>query len=347
MSPLSRRHFLALTAATAAAGCARPRLPLIAAPAPTLGNIKEVSGSESLQAHAAAHGLYYGCAVNVPLLAAEPAYAGLLRAQAGIVVAENAMKWHALRPSPETFDFTEADAFVAFAEAANMKIRGHTLCWHKQLPDWFAATATPANARDLLTTHIAQVAGRYAGRMHSWDVVNEAVEPPDARADSRPDGLRPSPWLTLIGDDYIEAAFRAAREADPRALLTLNDYGLEGEDPTSYAKRVAVLVLPRRLVARRVPIDALGLQSHLTAPAHFGEDRFGPGLMAFLAAVRQLGLLVFITELDVNDRKLPVDLAARDAAVARVYADYLNLVLHEPARPRGHDLGPHQPPHLA
>ena len=318
---LSRRRFLALSAASAAGGCARPRL---TTPTPAA---LDGSGSQSLAAHAAVHGLYFGCAVNVPLLATDAAYAALVRAQAGIVVAENAMKWQSLRPTPDTFDFTEADAFVAFAESANLKLRGHTLCWHRQLPAWFAATATKANARALLTTHIAQVAGRYAGRMHSWDVVNEAIRPEDGRAD----GLRDSPWLTLVGDDYIETAFRAARAADPRALLTYNDSGLEGEDPASHARRVAVLVLLRRLVARRVPIDAFGLQSHLTAPSHLGEDRFGPGLMAFLAAVRQLGLLVFVTELDVSDRNLPADLPARDNAVARVYTSYLNLILKEPA----------------
>ena len=281
-----------------------------------------VAGQDSLEAHAAANRLIYGCAVNVPALASDAVYAQLVREQAGMIVGENAMKWAALRPAEGTFAFNEADALVAFAETNGMKVRGHCLCWHKQLPEWFAAGATAENARGLLLEHIRVVAGRYAGRMHSWDVVNEAVEVKDGR----PDGLRDSPWLRLVGPDYVEAAFRAAREADPEALLTYNDYGLEGEDAESLKKRVAVLQLLRRLKARRVPLDAVGLQAHLTA-----GDRFGPGMMAFLAAVRQLGLQVFVTELDVNDKLLAADVGARDAAVGRVYGEFVGLVMHEPA----------------
>ena len=290
-------------------------MPLPTAPLP-------VDGAASLKAHAAAKKLIYGCAVDVEALASDAAYAQLVREQAAIVVAENAMKWSVLEPAEGVFAFEQADALVAFAETNGMKVRGHCLCWHRQLPPWFAVRATVENARGLLTEHIRLVAGRYAGRMHSWDVVNEAVEVKDGR----PDGLRDSPWLRLVGPDYVETAFRAAREADPEALLTYNEYGLEGEDPQSLKKRVAVLELVRRLKARRVPLDALGVQAHLTA-----GDRFGPGMMALLSAVRELGLQVFVTELDVNDRMLPAETHARDAEVARVYANFLGLVLHEPA----------------
>ena len=281
-----------------------------------------VDGAASLKAHAAANKLFYGCAVDVEALASDAAYAQLVREQAGMIVAENAMKWAALRPAESSFAFDGADALVAFAEANAIVARGHCLCWHRELPPWFAGTATVENARELLTEHIRVVAGRYAGRMHSWDVVNEAVEVKDRR----PDGLRESPWLRLVGPDYVEVAFRAAREADPEALLTYNEYGLEGEDAESLHKRIAVLQLLRRLKARRVPVDAVGLQAHLTT-----GDRFGPGMMAFLAAVRELGLQVFVTELEVNDRLLPADTHARDAEVARVYANFLGLVMHEPA----------------
>ena len=153
----------------------------------------------------------------------------------------------------------------------------------------------PANASDLLRTHIEKVAGRYAGRMQSWDVVNEAV----LVSDGRVDGLRESPWLKLIGEDYIEQAFRATREADPRALLVYNDYGIEGEDDDSRRKRAAVMLLLRRLRTRNVPLDAVGIQAHISA-----EGRYGSGLRDFIAQSRALGLQVMITEMDVNDRKL-------------------------------------------
>ena len=318
---IARRRFLyaglGASGALWLAGCGLRALKQPPALAPLL-----VDGAGSLKVHAAARKRFYGCAVNVEALANDPAYAELVKAQAGMIVAENAMKWAALRPAEGRFAFEQADALVAFAEAHAMKVRGHCLCWHRQLPSWFADAATVENARGLLLDHIRVVAGRYAGRLHSWDVVNEAVEVKDGRAD----GLRDSPWLRLVGPDYIETAFRATRAADPEALLSYNDYGLEGEDAGSEKKRVAVLQLLRRLKARGVPIDAVGLQAHLMV-----GDAFGQGMMAFLAAVRELGLQVFVTELDVNDRMLPAETTARDAAVGRLYGDFVSLVMQEPA----------------
>jgi endo-1,4-beta-xylanase len=309
---------LAATAAgVAVTGCV-PKLPVLAsAPAPSV-----VTGPGSLKAHAAARGFLYGCAVSASLLARDEAYRSLIREQANIVVAENAMKWGPLRPTIDTYRFEDADALVAFAEQNRMKVRGHNLCWHRQLPTWFAAQADTANARELLTAHIQQVVGRYAGRMHSWDVVNEAVLVSDGRAD----GLRDSPWLKLIGADYIETAFATARAADPQALLTYNDYGIEGADAAAEKKRAAVLELLRRLKARDVPLDALGIQSHITA-----GHTYGAGLTEFMAAARGLGLQIFLTEMDVNDREWPADDGVRDAAVAETYGSYLDLTLREPA----------------
>jgi endo-1,4-beta-xylanase len=238
------------------------------------------------------------------------------------VVAENAMKWRALRPSAEAFRFDDADALVKFAEANRMKIRGHNLVWHEDNPGWLEATATAANARGLLVSHIATVVGRYAGRMHSWDVVNEGINVGDGRAD----GMRRSLWLRLVGDEYMELAFRTAREADPEALLTYNEYGIEAESAEAERKREAVMVMLRRMMARRVPVDAVGVQSHVSAGAVYGA-----GLMKFIGAVRELGLQVFITEMDVNDRALPADVPTRDAAVAAAYKGYLDLVLADAA----------------
>ena len=260
--------------------------------------------------------------MNVDALSKDEVYRKLIAQQASMVVAERAMTWAVLRPSAEVYDFKQADELLAFAEEHSMQLRGHCLCWHRELPAWLLQTATRENARALLAQHIKQVAGRYAGRVHSWDVVNETVQLSDGRAD----GLRRSIWLELIGDDYIEAAFHAAREADPQALLTYNEYGLEGEDAESHSKRVAVLLLLRRLKARGVPLDALGVQSHLNAGNHYG-----PGLMTFLATVRELKLAVFITEMDVNTSNLPADVATRDREAARTYADYVRMLLREPA----------------
>ena len=311
---MNRRTFLA-TGSLALAGCHHRIASSPIPPDPAV---------DSLKLHAASHNLLFGSAVDIHLLTSNAAYADLIRQQCSIVVAENAMKWGPLRPTSTTYDFTEPDKLVAFAESNRIKVRGHNLCWHRQLPTWFAAEATPQNAQRLLTHHIQTVAGRYAGRMHSWDVVNEAVQ----LADGRADGLRDSPWMKLLGPEYLETAFHAARLADPEALLTYNDYGIEAEDLDSQRKRAAVLLLLRRLKARHIPIDAIGIQGHISAGK--GEV-YGPGLQRFLAETRSLGLQAFVTEMDVNDRALPSDISTRDTAVAQTCTAFLNPTLTDPS----------------
>jgi endo-1,4-beta-xylanase len=242
--------------------------------------------------------------------------------QAGILVAENAMKWSSLRPTATSYAFEESDKLFAFASRCAQLVRGHNLCWHEQLPGWFAATATKDNARELLVQHIQAVAGRYAGRVHSWDVVNEAIHIPDGRADC----LRKSPWLDLIGPEYIELAFLTAAKADPQAKLTYNDYDIELDTAEQTAKRGQVLMLVRRLHARGVPIQAIGIQSHLQA----NGPRSGAGIVSLIREAAKMGLEVYITEMDVNSHSLEGGAEAQDAAVADVYKSYLDLVLPEP-----------------
>ncbi len=287
--------------------------------APTL---TDVNGPRSLRAAAAAHGLLVGCAVVPEKLDGEPEYARAVAEQANLIVAENAMKWAALRPSPDQFDFRGADDMMVFALTHDQRVRGHNLCWHVDNPAWFATALNRDNATHVLTQHITTVAGRYAGKIHSWDVVNEAV---DGKS-GRPDGLRDSVWLQLIGPGYVELAFRTARAADSHALLTYNDYGIELDTPEQIDKRGQVLMLVRRLRARGVPIDAVGVQSHLTA----GDPLPGAGLVRFVRELAAMGLEVFLTELDVNDKKLPEAVEQRDAAVAAVYREYLTMMLAEP-----------------
>jgi endo-1,4-beta-xylanase len=330
---LTRRQFekavLAAGVTAALPGWLRASEELAADPIPKLN----VTGADSLRAHATARKLLYGAAVNPALLDLEALTAGsaanpytqLIQAQAAILVAENAMKWAALRPTPNTFDFTLADRLMRFAVLAGQQVRGHNLCWHEGLPSWFQASVTKNNARPLLVQHIQAVAGRYRGQIHSWDVVNEAVDP----GDNRPDGLRNSPWLQLIGPDYIELAFKTAAQADPQAKLTYNDYGIELDTPEQVTKRGQVLLLVRRLKARGVPIHALGVQSHLQADG----PQPGAGLQSLIRECAKLGLEVYVTEMDVNTHSLPGGPEAQDAAVARVYKNYLGMVLAEPNVP--------------
>jgi endo-1,4-beta-xylanase len=323
----SRRAFLR-TAARLGVGAAAASV--VAGGRLASGEVAGVAGAASLGAHAAKRGILYGCAVDVRALAADPAYAAVIRDQCRILVAENAMKWGPLRPTVDSFRFDGADALVAFAEANQMKIRGHNLAWHRDNPRWFDGAVTAANAKQMLVSHIETVVGRYAGRMHSWDVVNEAIEVKDGRAD----GMRNSLWLRLAGDDYIEVAFRTARDADPQVLLTYNDYGIEEETPAAEQKRQAVIGMLRRMVARRVPVDALGVQSHLSAlaiPASGDGPAYGAGLMRLVAEARELGLQVFVTEMDVNDRASPANIPFRDATIEVMYKQYLDLILADPA----------------
>ncbi len=294
---------------------------------------ENVTGPDSLRAHAAARGLLYGTAVNPALLDMDRIAAGgsaegytqLMQEQAGIVVAENAMKWAGLRPGPSVFDFTLADKLVRFAGLAGQRVRGHNLCWHEALPFWFKSTVNKTNARTHLIQHIQTVAGHYRGQIHSWDVVNEAIE----SKDGRPDGLRKTPWLEMIGPEYLELAFRTAAAADPEAKLTYNEYGFELDTPEQSRKRELVLRLLRRFKDGGVPIHAVGVQSHLAADG----PQPGAGLQNFIREAAKMGLEVFVTEMDVNTHSVAGGPDAQDAAVARVYRDYLSMVLAEPNVP--------------
>jgi len=282
-----------------------------------------ITGAGSLKAHAAARGLLTGCAVNANLFREDEDFRKLLAEQYSIVVPENCLKWNLLRPTADTYNFTDADNLIAFAEAHGMKVRGHNFVWHEALPSWFPGTVNKDNAQKFLVDHIRTVGGRYKGKIHSWDVVNEAIWIPDGR----PDGLRSSsPWFEMLGPGYIDLAFRTAREADPKALLTYNDYSIEYDNEEQGKKRTAVLALLRRMKADNVPLDALGIQSHIHA---VGKDGFSKGVRELLDGAKALGLQVFVTELDVNDDTVPTpDMAERDKIVAEVYRSYLTTALY-------------------
>jgi endo-1,4-beta-xylanase len=205
-----------------------------------------------------------------------------------------------------------------------LAVRGHTLVLHEALPAWFDLGKGPEDARRILAAHIRTVCRRYAGRIHSWDVVNEPLE----LTDRQPGGLRASPFLRVLGPDYIATALTMAAEADPAAQLVINEYDLELSHPSQEARRLAMLELLNSLVRARVPLHALGLQAHI-AP---GSAPLDPAVIrSFIRSVADLGLAVQVTELDVIDRLLPADPARRDAEVARTFGEFLGIVLAEPS----------------
>lgn len=295
------------------------------APATLPAEALAVRGRKSLREHALHHGLLAGCAVGGKVLQTDAAMSALVGEQYSILVSEGSMKWIALRPAKDTFRFEDADALFAYAAAHSMKVRGHTLVWHNSVPRWLEEGAATFDVRALLEEHIRTVMGRYRGRVHSWDVVNEAILP----ADKQPGGMRNSFWYEHAGHDYIDLAYRIAREADPHAKLCYNDYGVEYDNDDNAERRRLILELLRGMQARKVPLDAVGIQSHIHAAS---KSSIGAGLREYMAAIHDMGLEVYLTELDVNEDDIAnADVAERDAQVAATYAQFLDVALASPA----------------
>jgi|SRR5580658_1713561 endo-1,4-beta-xylanase len=302
---MHRRDFLQLSLSTLAASA----LPS-STRAAEIPKLRELAHSK---------GLYFGSAISDPQLK-RPDLTQLVLDQCSILVPENQMKWRATHPEQDRFDFTQADAFMNFAESHHIPARGHNLCWHEHNPAWLDTAITPQNAVSLLTMHIQTVVARYKGRIHSWDVVNEAIDP----AQKNPQSLRNSLWLQNIGEDYVELAHRTAAKADPAALLTYNDFDIETDVPAQQAKREAILAMLQRFTNKGVPIHAVGVQAHLRT--NEGVPTWN-GLDKFLSEIEKLHLQVYVTELDVDDQFMPADIPERDRQVAEIYRSFLATVL--------------------
>jgi endo-1,4-beta-xylanase len=257
-----------------------------------------------------------------------PAYRALMARECGMIVAENEMKWPQLQPRPGAYRFEAADEMLAWARREKMLIRGHTLVWQspRWLPEWVNnhdfGTRPAAMAESLLNTHIESVCSHFGKDVFSYDVVNEAVEPKDGSLIQNVLGRH------LGTLEQIDLSFRLARQHAPWAQLVYNDYMGPGQGSAKH--RAGVLKLLADLKARGTPIDALGLQSHI------GDSLPGKSMEAngewrkFLDEVTAMGYDLLITEFDVNDRKLPAAIAERDAGVAAIARDYLDLTLSYP-----------------
>ena len=211
----------------------------------------------------------------------------IVKEQFNTISPENILKWALVHPQPDRYDFAAADRYVAFGERHGMTIIGHTLVWHNQTPKWVFEdkNGQPVSRDELLKRlreHIQKVVGRYKGRIKGWDVVNEAL--------NEDGSLRQTPWLKIIGEDYLVKAFEYAQAADPSAELYYNDYSLENEP-----KRRGAIALIKKLQAQGVKVAAVGLQGHnnLTFPTLEQQD-------ATLSEFAALGIRIAITELDVS-----------------------------------------------
>jgi endo-1,4-beta-xylanase len=255
--------------------------------------------TDSLRALAAPIGLRVGTAVT-PFELDNAPYAKITGDQFSTVTPGNEMKWQIVEPTRGTYDWSGGDRLVTFAGQHDQLVRGHTLVWHNQLPDWLTtgvADGTIGNSelRDLLHKHITDEVTHFKGRIWHWDVANEffanSWDP-----NPLPDGINGDDfWVSHLGPGILADAFRWAHAADPKALLFYNDYNIAGEDGTN-AKSDAVYAWAQAMLAQGVPIDGIGDQGHLDTQYGFS----GPQMTADLKRFASLGLKVAVTEADVR-----------------------------------------------
>ena len=240
-------------------------------------------------------GLLIDTAVR-PSLLSEAAYSATLSREFNMLEAEDAMKWQALRPNADSFDFHEGDEIVRYAQAHNMKVRGHCLVWDHNNPAWLrSGQFSPEQLHHLLQEHISTVMKHYAGDVFAWDVVNEALD--------ENGGFKDSIWYNQPGIrlpdkemSYVEQAFRWAHEADPRALLFYNENGGEG----SGRKSDAIYAMLKNFKHHGVPVDGVGLQMHVELHPQSDKKIDAGAIAANIKRLTALGLQVHITELDVS-----------------------------------------------
>jgi endo-1,4-beta-xylanase len=255
-----------------------------------------VSAADSLKDAAAKRGIYIGAAVQSGYLAQEPLYADTFTREYSMLEPEYEMLWSVVQPSQFSYTYSGADKLMQFAADHKMPVRADHLVWHQSLPTWLTNGKFSADQlNEIMHDHISKVAGHFAGKVYSWEVVNEAVD--DSGTKLRDSIWNNQPGIGLTGIAWIEQAFRWAHEADPNALLFYNDYSSEDTG----TKSTYIYNMVKQMLADGVPIHGVGLQMHLTNNLNYPS---ATGLAANIKRLTDLGLLVVITEMDV---RLPVD----------------------------------------
>lgn len=280
--------------------------------APTTPTPPVVSG-DTLKAAAGDRGRLVGTAVQSGLLS-NGQYNTVAGREFNYLTAEYEMKWNVLEPSPGSSSFGAADTIVGFALGHGMQVKGHTLIWHQSMPSWTNGLSAE-DFRGAVERHIRAAGEHFRGRVHAWDVVNEAV------AD---DGLslRNTVYLQKLGGSYIADAFRLARAADPEARLFYNDYSGEGLN----AKSNRIYDLLRDLKSQGVPIDGVGLQMHISAATR----PFDGDIAANMRRLAALGLTIHISEMDVRVANAGGTDQTRLEIQKAAYRDVVRVCMAEP-----------------
>lgn len=256
----------------------------------------------------------FGAALYLPDLQSDPKLGATIQRYCQRLTPVGELKWNVLRPSAQTYDFASADAIANFARNNQLDMHGHPLIWYASNADWLSKLSSERDVSHLIEDHIATVVARYKDTVHSWDVVNEPI-PDDVRRESD----RRDAWYDYAGKNAIAKAFKLAHQADPTALLMLNEYDIEFAAERSPMKLKAYRNLILELLDQGAPIHAVGLQGHLRGNWPIATHE----LAAFTSEMRSLGLEILVTELDVMDHELPEDIHLRDQAIMDQVRDFL------------------------
>lgn len=249
-----------------------------------------------------AEDFYVGAALNYQEVGGREARAlSVLKKHFSSISPENGLKWIKVHPEPDRYDFEFGDQYVQLGETLDAFVVGHALAWHQQVPDWVfeqedGSFKTKEELLSTLEEHIEKVVGRYRGKIHGWDVVNEAIEDNGE--------FRESKWFEIAGVDFIKTAFRKANEVDPEAELYYNDYNVFNSK-----KRAAILALANEMRAEGIRIDGIGMQGHYMLRSPKVEE-----IEKGILEIHDAGFKVMITELDVDVLKRPKGAIGADLA---------------------------------
>ena len=312
----SRREFIAGALGTSAVSILNPVLPAWA------------DSKRPLKSIAADKGILFGSAVGAGTPGSltgsfdDAGYRNILENECAVLVPENELKSYVIAAQPGVYNFERGDRIAQFAKTNGIKMRGHTLLWNRveYTPKWLlshVSSLTATETEKFLRDYIQRVCTHYGTQIHSWDVVNETVDPKSGQ-------LRDTPFTKVLGFDALRIAFEAAREHAPGAQLVYNDY--MSWEIGNQQHRNGVLRLLEQFKANNVRVDALGVQSHIGNDGRFYYTE-NSKWRVFLDDVVSMGYKLLITEFDVNDKDLPSDPRTRDAQVAAAAKGYLDLML--------------------